>query len=102
MILGSAHQVCRDAPHRFADLATLCSYLLYNGQYLQAVGEGIQLDGDVAGARRSIGLEELLGAARREVEEVADRVMHRSERPAPRFALERRQVLAREKNPRER
>jgi hypothetical protein len=36
--------------------------LLYDGQYLTAVGEGILLAEDVSSNRRVVGLEELLGA----------------------------------------
>jgi hypothetical protein len=72
----------------------LCSHLLYDGQYLTAVGEGILLAEDVSGNRRVVGLEELLGAGRREIDEVSERVRTDPNRPAPRFAMERLNVAA--------
>jgi hypothetical protein len=81
---------------RFADLASLCSHLLCDGQYLAVVGEGILLGVDLSGNRRVVGLEDLFGAVRREIDEISERIRTDPNRPAPRFALERLNVAARE------
>ena len=66
-----------------ADLALLHTYLLYDGQMVAALTGGVRITDDPAAVRQIIGLEELVAAMQREVDEVLERAKLDPNRPQP-------------------
>ena len=66
-----------------ADLALLYNFLLYDGQMFAPLTDGIRLANDPTSGRQIIGLEELVAAMQREVDEVVERAKLDPNRPQP-------------------
>jgi hypothetical protein len=77
-MVGTRFDYCRVSPiessiPQLADLAMLYNFLHYDGQMVAPLTDGIRLTNDPASARPIIGLEELVVAMQRELDEVVER-----------------------------
>ncbi len=81
-----------EARDAVADLATLISYLTFEGVATQPIGDGVRLGVDAAGANQIVALGPILAALQREVDEVVERTRLDPNRPMPepRFELMQR------------